>query len=306
MALQVLAVFMIFTVVGTVFGNGPTTIDGLKKKSWSTLTFRSREKLLNHAMTTTEESEIKDLIKLAEKSNDPRWIPFLEKWDGQKELAHLKSIASKHVSMADTVDSGELSMGLLPRGSALLTSSGYLTEVGIKAIVHAAPGSFFHRKDPLIPNIESLENSVRNSVRLAERFGFTRMAIPLIGGGIFLKRLHIGLDDLAEVIIRASLKASGKMKFAFVGFDVEARDAFQNALLKFGKPIPQVEIYQGSLTDFSLHHSEVIVNPANTEVRFGQGLSGVIAKESRARKRIDQEAKAILRALKPKTPISVD
>ncbi|MES2963203.1 MAG: hypothetical protein V4760_04875, partial [Bdellovibrionota bacterium] len=45
------------------------------------------------------------------------------------------------ISRLGTVDKGEVNEGLLPRGSALITTSGALKETGIISIIHAATGS---------------------------------------------------------------------------------------------------------------------------------------------------------------------
>jgi len=59
------------------------------------------------------------------------------------------------------------------------------------------------------PTIESIRSSTINAIRLAESDGHKRIAIPLIGGRIFLSRLDAPLTrrDLAEQIMVAAIEA---------------------------------------------------------------------------------------------------
>ena len=98
----------------------------------------------------------------------------------------------------------------LPAGSALMTDtldgkgggSSVLNSKGITHIIHAGPkprGSFSTDQD----FINNVVKSVQNSIILAERNNFEKLAIPLVGGGIY-----IGSCDpqkLAEGIIRGAV-----------------------------------------------------------------------------------------------------
>ncbi len=202
-----------------------------------------------------------------------------------------KQLKKLNVSLDGTVDNGELKEGLLPRGAALITSSGALAQTGITAIVHAASGSMNREGGHFEPTLESIRNSVANSVKLAEGFGHQRIAIPLVGGGIFLDRLGIEASELAKNVIAAATNARKTIEIIFVGLEADVA-AFKRA--------GATNAIVGSLVDGRAHGASAIVNAANTEVIFGGGLSGVIAKASKSKDAINQEAQEIIGSLKSK------
>ena len=65
--------------------------------------------------------------------------------------------------------------GVLPIGGAVVTGAGFLPH---RAIIHVAGIGFLWRASP-----RSIEESVRNCLRLATREGFRSLALPLIGAG---------------------------------------------------------------------------------------------------------------------------
>lgn len=210
---------------------------------------------------------------------------------------------SPFISMEGTKNNGELGEGMLPRGSALITSSGALAETGINAIIHAASGAMTKQGGHYEPTLQSIELAVQNSVRLAERHGYTRIAIPLIGGKIFLERIGVEGDVLAARIITSALEAQTSIELRFVAFADADVMTFKRGLdmVRTGH-IPGLDdvarIEQGSLTDFNVHGARVIVNAANMEVQFGGGLSGMIAKATNDSAAIDAEAARAIRSIR--------
>lgn len=188
---------------------------------------------------------------------------------------------------------------LAPIGSASLTTSGDLSASGIKWVIHAAPASMGQYDQSTEPTIHSIKQSIRSSIRLAEIQGVKRVAIPLIGGGIFLSRLGVDQEELAYHIIDAARGMRSKVEIVFVGYKEEEVENIQKGFDKskgeskgfryglkdvFSRIIGKGKttlfknstIAQGSITDFQVHGAEAIVNAANMELQFGGGLSGVI------------------------------
>lgn len=212
--------------------------------------------------------------------------------------------ATARVSMLGTTNNGELTEGLLPRGSAMITSSGVLKETGITSIIHAATGAMTKQGGHYEPTLESVKLSVKNAIALAERFGHNRIAIPLIGGGIFIQRLGVQPAELAAEIISTAREARTIIEIRFVAFGDADVQTFREgwALVERAdyKGLDGMEIKQGSITDFPVHGSSVIVNAANTEVVFGGGLSGAIAKATQNAEAINAEAASVLSKLNPR------
>jgi O-acetyl-ADP-ribose deacetylase (regulator of RNase III) len=138
----------------------------------------------------------------------------------------------------------------LPRGAALITGSGDLAKLdgdknkNIKKIIHAASGS--HNPPAYHPTKESIIRSVQNSIILAGREKIQSLAIPLIGGDIFLNLIKktspdITQEQLAEVIVKAAInqrKATKEdLKIFFVDYNSDnfQSDNFQKALNKLKK-----------------------------------------------------------------------
>jgi O-acetyl-ADP-ribose deacetylase (regulator of RNase III) len=66
-------------------------------------------------------------------------------------------------------------LGQIPLGGAVITSAGKLT---FKAIIHVAGINLFWRSSK-----QSVQNSVRNSMKLIIEHGYQSVAFPLIGAG---------------------------------------------------------------------------------------------------------------------------
>lgn len=212
----------------------------------------------------------------------------------------LEGPVSSLVSLLGTVEKGELQDGLLPRGSAVITSSGALGDKGITAIIHAASGAMTRQGGVYEPTLESIRNSVRNAVRLAELNNHGRIAIPLVGGGIFLQRLGVDRQELAVQIISAAVEQrQSNLELHFVGIGEMDVNAFRAGLEIVHSPDGAHDIYvdQGSITDFAVHGATAIVNAANTEVIFGGGISGAIGRETRSESEINAEAQSIIQRL---------
>lgn len=227
---------------------------------------------------------------------------FLATLTGFVEKSVMKKESPKTATVATPEVSGdEKSLlqknNMLPRGSALVTSSGQLADTGITQIIHAATGAMGKSGDIFEPNLQSIKDSVKNSVILAKLGGHKSLAIPFIGGKIFLQRIGVSADTLASTIIGSAIKESnGEINIKFVAFGEADTALFKNSLSRLYPVISnqRAEVLSGSLTDYSLHQSSAIVNAANMEVVFGGGLSGVIAGATGNSEAINQEAASLI------------
>jgi O-acetyl-ADP-ribose deacetylase (regulator of RNase III) len=190
---------------------------------------------------------------------------------------------------------------LLPAGSAFYTSSGKLQNRGILGIIHAATGSSSRDGKGLSPTLASVANSVRNAMILAQRHEHTKIAIPFIGGAIFLSRIMTTLEELAGVIIKAAIEHKGSLKVALVPYGDQDTQLFQKVLDKLladeqyaNARDGSIEICAGDITMKNIHGADVIVNAANTEAKFGGGLSGAIGHATSQQQQIDREASKIV------------
>jgi len=183
--------------------------------------------------------------------------------------------------------------GMIPRGSAVITASGNLETHGIKHIIHAASGSMTRAGPEFDPSVEGVTHSVRNSLALARQYGHKRVAVPFIGGKIFVARIGISAQDLANSIVDAVIMSRGDLEICFVTFGDEDTELFRAALRRHQSSLSRgaVQVTPGSITDFSVHKATAIVNAANMEVQFGGGLSGAIARATGRAAEIDREAK---------------
>lgn len=182
-------------------------------------------------------------------------------------------------------------MNMVPRGSAVLTSSGNLKDKKIEAIIHAASGSLTADGGEFEPTLQSISDSVKNSIHLARTHGFKALAIPFIGGRIFSQRVGVAPSEIARAIVESALSAISekgpKITIKFVTFGAEDTALFASIVEEKGASIP---VLNGSITDYNVHHCRAIVNAANMELMFGGGLSGIIAHETDAADQIEGEA----------------
>lgn len=180
---------------------------------------------------------------------------------------------------------------MIPRGSALITGSGELKKSGIKHIIHAATGSMTQSSNAFKPNIEGIKNSIINSLILAHEFKHKSIAIPFLGGGIFLKSLGVTKKELVRIIMESAVKNNPfGMKVSFVTWSTEDTKLFKSIFAQVFKNNQNFRVIKGSITDFKAHQSSVIVNAANMEVLFGGGLSGVIGRATKNSSEIDSSA----------------
>lgn len=188
---------------------------------------------------------------------------------------------------------------MMPRGSAVLTSSGKLAETGITQIIHAASGSSGSDHPDVRPALQGVEFSVKNSLTLAQKFGHKRVAVPFIGGAIFAKRIGVPPNEIAELIVRTALTSRNNLEVVFMTFGDDATMLFTDLVAKVkGEGIGadrKVDVINGDITKFSVHGASAIVNAANTEIRFGAGVSGAIARATGQDLEIDLEAEAIVK-----------
>lgn len=236
---------------------------------------------------------------------------------GKKSNDHYDLSTSERVLAAkiELNNAGEfLDANMVPIGSAVLTDSGELYEQGIKGILHAASGSMTRFDGIFQPSLEGITNSLKNSLLLAKNQGFKSVAIPFIGSGIFLQRLGVDKKELAYHIAKASLHNSRNIRIVFVGYSEEDRSLLEEARLRALEEITlkkkvwdflhfsasaskRSSVAGGSLVDYDVHQCELIINPANTEVSFGGGLSGVIARASRKSYEIDRDAQEMIQEI---------
>ncbi|MFL5812615.1 MAG: macro domain-containing protein [Bdellovibrionia bacterium] len=196
-----------------------------------------------------------------------------------------------------TIDSEVKAAGMMPRGSAVMTSAGLLEAQGIRNIIHAASGSMTKSGPKFGPNLDGVVNSVHNSLELARRNGHQRVAVPFIGGKIFIDSIGIPAQELANQIVDAALKSRGNLELRFVTFGAEDTTLFQNALKRHASEVsPQLaQVTPGSITDFNVHGASAIINAANMEIQFGGGLSGAIGRATGRADQINGEAQKAIR-----------
>jgi O-acetyl-ADP-ribose deacetylase (regulator of RNase III) len=192
---------------------------------------------------------------------------------------------------------------LLPAGSAFYTSSGSLANYGITGVIHAATGSSSRDGKGLSPTLQSVANSVRNCLILAARREHKKIAIPFIGGALFLNRIATTPEILAATIVRSALEHKGDLVVALVPFGPQDTWLFQQTLDKLlaeeqyaASRDGSIEVCPGDITKSTVHGADVIVNAANTEARFGGGVSGAIARATGCQQAIDREAGKIVNA----------
>jgi O-acetyl-ADP-ribose deacetylase (regulator of RNase III) len=225
-------------------------------------------------------------------------------------------------SQGTGLDQSWIDQGLAPRGSAALTTSGKLADSGIKYIIHAASGAMSPSGDSTSPSIEGVQNSLINALRIADQEGIQRLAVPLIGGGIFLDSLGISKERLAYIVIDTVRSQNAKTQVVFVAYSEDDTAAMQSALEQLSQDqkenmnwlvrlwnylkskftdssdfFARSGLVRGSITDFNLHKAEAIVNAANMELTFGGGLSGVIGKASQDQEQINETGQRLIQRL---------
>ena len=187
---------------------------------------------------------------------------------------------------------------LLPRGSALITTSGLLTKQGIGAIINAATGSMSLSGGIFDPTPQSTIHSIQNSFDLLNANGYGKVAVPYICGGIFKSRMGITDEDLAKLITDACFESNPDAnEFVLVMIDHQIYKIFQKILAdNYPKIDASAVLKQGSITDFSVHKCDTIMNASNMEVVFGGGLAGAIGRATGEATKIDAQALVDIKA----------
>lgn len=204
----------------------------------------------------------------------------------------------------DRIDYFEYTPGHLVAGSALMTDSLDGAWKGITHIIHAVnqPYSAFNNNEQWF--IDYVVKSVQNSIILADRYKFENLAIPSMGGGTFLG--NCDPKKLAEGMIRGAInqleKCQNLKKITFVDWKDNPTKYLEKAILeKFSKElwekwIGKVSVIAGGgdIRDKNLHGASVIVNAANTQLKFGSEVSGAIAEQVGDKTKIEAKAQELI------------
>lgn len=184
-------------------------------------------------------------------------------------------------------------VGMVPRGAAVLTPSGALKTQGIQHIIHAAPGAMTETGKNFNPTLKGLRTSLLNSVELANKKGLYCLAVPFIGGGIFLNAFKMTKEELAKDIVKTLQKIKPAQSIVFVTWGQEDTEIFKKVMADLAVK-ENFSLAPGSITDFKTHKCDTIVNAANMEVSFGGGISGVIGNATEKGEEIDAGAKELI------------
>lgn len=183
--------------------------------------------------------------------------------------------------------------GMVPRGAAVLTPSGALKNDGILHIIHAAPGAMTESGKYFDPTLKGLRLSLRNTIELAKKQNLSCIAMPFIGGGIFLHAFKMTKEQLAKDIVVTLKKLKPATEIVFVTWGQEDTEIFKKLLdAKIGTP--NFRLVPGSITDFKAHQCSTIVNAANMEIVFGGGISGVIGNATQKSAEINGGARQLI------------
>lgn len=225
-------------------------------------------------------------------------------YQGEKQLP-ISSVGTEHKKTA-------IEANMLPRGSAILSDSGDLKKQGIKAIIHACPGSISKKKNENFrATIQGVIRSVQNAILLAEKNNYKSIAFCLIGSS-FLDSIIFPnqgakkerQEKLAEIIIKSAIEQRKNLeKIIFVDF---GNDAFTRTLQRVGKKYSiekmkginsscsgsvdsdrkEIKQKKKGIIDYSSHQCEAIVNSLNTEGEFisSGSFSGFIASKTGSEK----------------------
>jgi O-acetyl-ADP-ribose deacetylase (regulator of RNase III) len=173
----------------------------------------------------------------------------------------------------------------MPFGSVLLTDTGTSSELknqGIDYIIHAAMMPLLQNRSNEKDFIKVATLAIQNSIILADRQKFTKLATCFLGGNIYCPVEEVK-PVLAEAIIRASLNqlenCSHLKKIIFVDFD---GDYYKNAWEKieqeenYSKIIKKTKVVKEDLLKKTTHKANVIINSENAEMEWREGISGAI------------------------------
>ncbi|KLL03158.1 MAG: hypothetical protein MRERV_50c003 [Mycoplasmataceae bacterium RV_VA103A] len=245
----------------------------------------------------------------------------LKKTDQEPEYKTTPHLAISSIGIANY----SVTKGNLPAGCALMTDtldgsgngSSILNSKGITHIIHAGPKerSKFPSDEEFI---ECVVKSVQNCIILAERDDFEKLAVPLVGGDIFLGKCDP--EKLAEGIIRGvtnQLAECQKLKdIVLIDFDQKPPYLFLKKIQQLEKELfgdtaffaednhfvgnlksdktKGIQVRVGDIRDKNLHKCSAIVNAANTYYGMGSGLAGAIKAQTGNAGKIDAKAKELI------------
>lgn len=137
------------------------------------------------------------------------------------------------------------SAGMVPRGSAVLTPSGDLAKQGITHIIHVAPGAMTRSGPEFDPTLDGLKKSLDNTLLIADKKSLQCVALPFIGGGIFLHALKMTKEELARTIVTTVKDKKPKQRIIFVAYGSEDTQIFTKIMKAMDLP-KNLELVSGS------------------------------------------------------------
>lgn len=193
----------------------------------------------------------------------------------------------------------------MPFGSVLLTNTGTsskLKKEEINFIIHAAMMPLLKNRSNEEVFIKIATLAIQNSIILADRQKFTKLATCFLGGNIYCPVEEVK-PDLAEAIIRAGLnqleKCSHLKKIVFVDFDGDYyKDAWEKIKQEgnHSEIIKKTMVKKGDLLKKTTHKAEVIINSENAEMEWRSGISGKIEEKLGSEaKEVDQQRKRLMK-----------
>lgn len=193
----------------------------------------------------------------------------------------------------------------MPFGSALLTNAGTSSDLkneGISHIIHASMMPLLKNRSNEKVFIKVATLAIQNSIILAERQKFTKLATCFLGGNLYCPVEEVK-PILAEAIIQAGLsqleKCSHLKKIIFVDFD---GDYYKNAWEKIEQEgncseiIKKTKVARGDLLKKVTHKAKVIINSENAEMEWRSGISGAIKQKLGSEAdQVDQQRKRLMK-----------
>jgi hypothetical protein len=146
------------------------------------------------------------------------------------------------------------------------------------------------------PTLQSIKDSIENGFKLLIARGYSRMAVPFVGGKIFISRIGVTAPVLAHTILDACL-TNYTAETVIVSNDPGDVKTFRDAVTpSFPHLDPNQVVLDCGILSFHQHKAPVIMNAANMEVHFGAGLSGIIGNATGQMTQIDNEALSAIQA----------
>ena len=116
----------------------------------------------------------------------------------------------------------------LPQGAALKTSAGDLLIGGIQGIIHIDPKSITDCGNNEHTYFQAIALAVKNSLILANRNQYQRVAIPFIGSG--LVGGNCNREKLAKIVVNSAIQnAEGQTELTFIIRNTIAINIFKNS-----------------------------------------------------------------------------